>query len=84
MSQLTIYYLSFELILKTILVEQLIIIAKKYPSMFYFLGKLITIYGLCINIHNIYIEYKTVLRCMSFIMSIYFFDPTNLDLLTCL
>jgi hypothetical protein len=82
-SQLTVY-VNLKSILTDILVEQLRIIAVKYPSIFYLLGELIAILGICINIRNFYIEYITVLKCISFIIYMFCYNTTNLDLFACL
>jgi len=82
-SQLTVY-VNLKSVLTDILVEQLRIIAVKYPSIFYLLGELIAILGICINIRNFYIEYITVLKCISFIIYMFCYNTTNLDLFACL
>lgn len=70
-------YIKLEL--SKLLVEKITIIAKKHPNI-YILNALLKISIGLFYIYTFYIEYKTIIRCINFIISMFFFDISNLDI----
>ena len=78
----TILYDNIKLFLSKVLIEQLKIIEKEHPDMLFLFNVLVIIYDLYTYVRNFYIEYKTIIRSINFIIFIFSFHSSNLDLLT--
>ena len=87
-TQLALCYNNFKLF-KSTLSYSIISLVPYYPKLKYLLGVLSTIQDINVLVYDFYLEYKTTLRCISFIVFILLgdisrFDLSNLDIWTCI